>query len=130
MALETEEWVLPLGIGAAVAAVAVIGYYIWAGMAHGTTPSNLSFTIVSENIAQGSNEQVDITGATPNGQVQVSIVTNTGVDLVLGPNPVANANGSVDDSFLIGTNVPTGTNTIVVTDLASGISAQHDFTVT
>jgi len=109
----------------AVVAASIAGYFLFIkGVAGG-----LAVTISNPSVAQGANLNYVVSGATPNGQVTVSVTTNTGSVLAFTPNLTALADGTVSATFTVGTNIPTGSNTLNIVDVTTGKSATATFTV-
>lgn len=114
-------------IGIAVAVLATIG-----GVAavYALSPKGPSLTVSPNPVSQGQTLSWKASGLTPGDQVQTVVLLGTGGSIVLSPNLTVGADGTISASFTVGSNIPTGQNTLMVTDQGTGASAKATFTVT
>ena len=95
-----------------------------------TTIGLLTLSLGTYTIAQGAYMNYTASGGTPNGSTTLALLISTGVELLLSPSPVFDSNGNINGSFLIGTNVPIGNASLLLTDLTTNFSVAANFTVT
>jgi hypothetical protein len=115
------------GVAIAVAAAAAAGGVY---LALAKTTSKLVLTLSPSSVVQGSVLEWSLTGATPDGAIQTSVITSGGQQITLTPNLTADSQGDVGASFTVGTNIPVGANSLESEDLTSGRTATAAFDVT